>query len=120
MFQWSSGGVPTTRRIRATPLPVSIALAGHTNDRVWRNVSAISMTAQVRIAARIWGTLTRKCSADLAEDVDRDDHRRHVQPRVADVRQDQRVALAADRDRARGHGQAVASREGAAGPVANN
>ena len=29
---------------------------------------------------------------DLAEDVDRDDHRGDVQPRVADVRQDQRVA----------------------------
>ncbi len=42
----------------ATPLPVSIALAGHTNVRVWRKVSATSMTAQVRIAARICGMLT--------------------------------------------------------------
>ena len=32
VFQGWSGGVPTTRRIRATPLPVSIALAGQTND----------------------------------------------------------------------------------------
>ena len=62
MFQGWSGGVPTTRRIRATPLPVSIALAGQTKDRVWRNVMATSMMAQVRIAARICGTLTRKCS----------------------------------------------------------
>src|SRR5207253_2023673 len=49
-----------TRRIRATPLPVSIALAGHTNAFDWRNVSAISRTAHARIAARICGTLTRK------------------------------------------------------------
>ena len=62
MFHGSSGGVPTTRRIRATPLPVSIADAGHTNALLDRNVRAISMTAVVRIAARIWGTLTRKCS----------------------------------------------------------
>src|SRR5262245_66103130 len=37
VFQGWSGGVPTTRRIRATPLPVSIALAGQTNIRVDRN-----------------------------------------------------------------------------------
>ena len=61
MFQGSSGGVPTTRRISATPLPVSIALAGHTNVFVERKVRAISMIAVVMIAARIWGTLTRKC-----------------------------------------------------------
>ena len=46
----------------ATPLPVSMALAGHTNDRVLRNVSATSRIAQVRIAARICGTLTWKRS----------------------------------------------------------
>ena len=33
VLQWSSTGVPGTRRISATPLPVSIALAGHTNAR---------------------------------------------------------------------------------------
>ena len=43
------------------------------------------MTAQVRIAARICGMVTWKCEPDLAEDVDRDDHRRDVQPRIADV-----------------------------------
>src|SRR5262245_49094115 len=59
-FHGWSGGVPTTRRIRATPLPVSIALAGHTNIRVDRNVRATSMIAVARIAARIWGMLTRK------------------------------------------------------------
>src|SRR4029079_10662174 len=60
VFHGWSGGVPTTRRIRATPLPVSIALAGQTNVRVERNVSATSITAVVRIAARICGMLTRK------------------------------------------------------------
>ncbi len=56
----SSARVPTARRISATPLPVSIALAGQTKDRDCRKVSATSSTAQVRIAARICGTLTRK------------------------------------------------------------
>ncbi len=56
----SSGGVPGTRRISATPLPVSIALAGHTNVRVRRNVIVTSMIAAVRIAERICGTLTQK------------------------------------------------------------
>ncbi len=57
VVQWSPGAVPT-RRISATPLPVSIALAGQTNARDWRKVSAISMAAQVRMAARICGMLT--------------------------------------------------------------
>ena len=103
-------GVPTTRRIRATPLPVSIALAGQTNARLWRKVRAISMIAQVRIAARICGTLTRKRERDLAEDVDRDDHGRDMQPRVADVRQDQRVGVAADGDGSGGHAGSVTDR----------
>ena len=46
----------------ATPLPVSIALAGHTKAGSGRNVSATSRIAQVRIAARICGTLTWKRS----------------------------------------------------------
>ena len=46
----------------ATPLPVSMALAGHTKARRARNVMATSMTAQVRMAARICGTVTWKCS----------------------------------------------------------
>jgi len=53
VLQGWPGGVPTTRRINATPLPVSIALAGQTKARLCRNVMAISRTAQVRIAARI-------------------------------------------------------------------
>jgi len=44
--------------ISATPLPVSNALAGQTIDRLRRKMTTISMTAQVRIAARICGMLT--------------------------------------------------------------
>ena len=62
MFHGSSGGVPTTRRMSATPLPVSMALAGHTNACDERKVSATSMIAQVMIDARICGMLTRKWS----------------------------------------------------------
>ena len=62
VLQWSPGGVPGTRRISATPLPVNIALAGHTRERVRRKVTATSMIAQVRIADRICGTLTQKRS----------------------------------------------------------
>ena len=40
---------------------------------------------------------------DLPEDVDRDDDRRDVQARIADVGQDQRVGAAADRQRPAGH-----------------
>ena len=42
----------------ATPLPVSMALAGHTKAAPSRNVTATSRMAQVRIADRICGTLT--------------------------------------------------------------
>ena len=63
VFHGWSGGVPTTRRMSATPLPVSIALAGHTKARLERKVSATSMIAQVTMAARICGMLTSKCSA---------------------------------------------------------
>ena len=63
VLQWSSGGVLGTRRISATPLPVSIALAGQTKARLGRKVIATSRTAQVRIAARICGTLTWNPSA---------------------------------------------------------
>ena len=58
VLQWSPGGVSGTRRMSATPLPVSMALAGHTSDRRARKVTATSMTAHVRMAARICGTLT--------------------------------------------------------------
>ncbi len=61
--QGSPTVVSVVRRMSATPLPVSIALAGHTNMPVLRKVSATSMTAQVTIAARICGTVTRNPSA---------------------------------------------------------
>ncbi len=58
VVQWSPGGVPGTRRMSATPLPVSMALAGHTNAFWARKVRPTSRTAQVRTADRICGTLT--------------------------------------------------------------
>ena len=44
-----------------------------------------------------------EAQAGLPQDVDRDDHGRDVQPRIADVRQDQRVAGLAERERPGGH-----------------
>jgi len=41
--------------------------------------------------------------AELAEHVDRDDDRRHMEARIADARQDQRVGPGAERKRAAGH-----------------
>ena len=87
----------------ATPLPVSIALAGHTKARRARNVSATSRTAHVRIAARICGTLTWKPEPDLPEDVDRDDDGGDVQPRIAGVRQDHGIRGPAERQCPAGH-----------------
>ena len=51
--------MPITRKISATPLPVSMALAGHTNDRELTNVHVTSITAHVRMATRICTTDTR-------------------------------------------------------------
>ena len=101
VYQGWSAGVPTTRRISATPLPVSIALAGHTKDRLCRNVIATSSTAQVMIAARICGHADLEVQPDLAQDVDRDDHRGDVEARVLDAGQEQRVGGAADGEGAR-------------------
>ena len=53
--------------------------------------------------------------ADLAEDVDRDDHGRDVQARIADARQEQRIARAAQRERATGGGHRVTRRTWSAG-----
>ena len=68
------------------------------------------MTAHVRMAARIWGTLTRKCERHLAEDVDRDDDRRDMQARVAQARQDEWVAGAPEADRPARHAMASVRR----------
>jgi hypothetical protein len=61
--QWSPTGVDGTRRMSPMPLPVSMALAGHTIEPVWRNVITTCSNAQVRIAVAICGTLTWKPSA---------------------------------------------------------
>ena len=45
--------VPGTRRTNATPLPVSVALAGQRRTCCWRIAIATSSTAQVPIASRI-------------------------------------------------------------------
>jgi hypothetical protein len=42
------------------PLPVSIALAGHTIIFFCRNVTTSSIRAHVRIAVAIWGIESRK------------------------------------------------------------
>ena len=51
--------VPGTRKMNATPLPVSIALAGHIRTCCLRKVIAISSTAQVSTEMRIWAIETR-------------------------------------------------------------
>ena len=90
------GACSGTRRMSATPLPVSIALAGQTKDRLRRKVSVTSRIARVRIAARICGTLTWKCSPTCPRTWMRDDDGGHVQPRIADLRQDHGVGVRAD------------------------
>ena len=44
-----------------------------------------------------------KPQPDLPQNVDRDDDRGHVQPRIADVRQDNWVATVSERERSVGH-----------------
>ena len=61
------------------------------------------MIAQVRMRGEDLRHAHLEVQPDLAEHVDRDDHGRDVQPRIADVRQDQRVAGAAQRDRPLAH-----------------
>ena len=53
MLHQSPCWVPGTRRISATPLPVSSALAGQTIARRRQNVIATSSRPQVRIDTRI-------------------------------------------------------------------
>ena len=47
-------GVPGTRRMNATPLPVSSALAGHMSTCWRKKAMPTSSTAHVPIATRIW------------------------------------------------------------------
>ncbi len=53
MLHQSPCRVPGTRRMKATPLPVSSALAGHINTCCLCTVMATSSTAQVTSATRI-------------------------------------------------------------------
>ncbi len=55
--------VPGTRRMNATPFPVSIALAGHIRTCCLRNVIATSSTAHVSSEIRIWAIETRNWKA---------------------------------------------------------
>ena len=52
--------VPGTRRTKATPFPVSIALAGQRITRWLRNAIATSSSAQVPSESRIWAIETSK------------------------------------------------------------
>ncbi len=54
MLHQSPCSVPGTRRMKATPFPVSSALAGHMSTCCVRNVIAISSTAHVSTETRIW------------------------------------------------------------------
>ena len=103
MDHGSSDGVPGTRRIRATPLPVSIALAGHTNDWVLRNVIATSITAQAEDGGEDPRHADLEAEPELPEDVDGDDDRGDVQARVAGLRQEHGVGSPAERERPAGH-----------------
>ena len=95
--------------MNATPLPVSIALAGHMSTCWLRNVIATSSTAQVPIATRICAIESWKSNGDLPEDLQRDDHRGEVQPRIGELRQQHRIAAASDHERRSGRaGAAVA------------
>ena len=78
--------------MRATPLPVSIALAGHTKVRVWRKVMRDLDDRAGEDRGQDLRHADPEAQPDLAEDVDRDDHRRDVQTRIAQVGQDQRIA----------------------------
>ena len=91
VFQGSSGGVPTTRRMSATPLPVSIALAGQTNGAALAEGQDDLDDRAGQDRGEDLRDADPEVQPDLAEDVDRDDDRRDMQPRVADARQDQRV-----------------------------
>ena len=85
--------------MRATPLPVSIALAGHTNARVWRKVSDDLQDPARQDRREDLRDADAESEPDLAQDVDRDDDRGHVEARIADGRQDERIRLAANGQR---------------------
>ena len=72
--------------MNATPLPVSSALAGpHDHVLAEERDRRTRARAHVPSATRIWAIDRRKSNADLAEHLQRDDHRGEMQPRVADA-----------------------------------
>ena len=63
MLHQSPCSVPGTRRMNATPFPVSIALAGHARTPWRRRVITTSSTAHVSTDTRIWAMERSKSNA---------------------------------------------------------
>ena len=83
--------VPGTRRTNATPLPVSSALAGQSRTCCRRNAIATSSTAHVSERDEDLRDREPEVEADLPDHLQRGDRRREVQPRVAELRQQDRI-----------------------------
>ena len=97
MLHQSPCCVPGTRRMKATPLPVRSALAGHMSTCCLRTVIAISSTAQVRSETRIWAIESWKwnptCPITCSDVIVNGE----MQPRVAQLREDDGVRRAPNR-----------------------
>ena len=85
--------------MKATPFPVSSALAGHMSTRWRRNAIATSSTAHVPERDQDLGDRELEAERHLPQHLQRDDHGGEVQARVADRRQQHGVVRAADPDR---------------------
>ncbi len=96
MLHQSPCSVPGTRRMNATPFPVSRALAGHMITCCCRKVIATSSTAQVRRRDQDLGDREAEVERHLSQDLQRDDHAREVQAGVAQGGQQHRVIRAAE------------------------
>ena len=83
--------------------PVSMALAGQTNARVCRKVSATSRIPARQDRRENLRDADPEAEPDLPQDVDRDDDRGDVEARIADGGQDERIWLAANGQRPGGH-----------------
>ena len=99
MLHQSPCRVPGTRRMNATPLPVRSALAGHISTCCLRMVIATSSTAQVTSETRICAIESWKwkpiCPITCSEVIVRGE----VQPRVAQLREEDGVRRAPNHDR---------------------
>ena len=85
MLHQSPCSVPGTRRMKATPLPVSSALAGHMITRWRRNVMRELDHRAGEERDEDLRDRELEVERRLAEDLQRDDHRREMQARVATV-----------------------------------